>query len=54
MLGIEARNARTVRGLRKFIERSVAFAQRNNLLLGRRRGKNFAKSPHAAAIKRCV
>ncbi len=54
MLSIEARNAGCVRSLWEFIERSVAFPQGDDLLLGRWGGKKFAEPPHAAAIEHCV
>jgi hypothetical protein len=51
MLGKEARDASDAGGLRKFIEWSVAFAQGDDLLLGRGRGEKFTESPHAAEVE---
>ena len=54
MLGEEAPNSSAVRGSRKFIQRSVAFAQSDDVALGLGGGEKFAESPHAAEIERQV
>src|ERR1700722_14491154 len=54
MLRIKPRDAGAERSLRKFVEGSVAFAQRDNLPRGRWRGEKLAETPYAAEVQRCV
>src|ERR1700688_3351097 len=54
MLGIKACNSGAARRLCKFVQRSVAFAQRDEMLLGGRHGKKFAEAPHSTKIESCM
>ena len=51
MLGLECVEADNARAAREFIERSVAFAQSDHVLLGNLREK-FGKAPNAALVER--
>ena len=50
MFGEEARHAGDAGALRQFVERSVAFAQRDGLVVALERGQQFAETPDAAEI----
>ncbi len=54
MFGVKVWHSGDARGLRKFVERSVAFAQGDDFLLGLWRGQELPESPHAAQVDRFV
>ena len=52
MLGIKLLNPRCAAAAGQFIDRGVAFPQRDDMIPIQQRGKNLAKTPDAARIER--